>query len=445
MSRSKMTWIIVVVGILVWVLIVYPAYYVVHKPLSSVSLQALANVAADLFTFLLMFAVAAALGSRLTRRIDYQSLLERLVFSTGLGLCIISLLTFGLALLGFVYGWLFWTLLVVGALVLWKEFRFLLAALRQAQIPRPESTWSIFLSLFVFATLSVALLTTLLPPIEWDSWVYHLVGPERYISAHRLTYDFDNYYLFFPSFTEMLFTAGMALKSDVVARLVHFGFLLLTLGAISAFAFRHWRRRSGLLAVALFLSIPTAVLIATWSYVDLALTFYSFAALYALLNWLSQAQSSEAGPRHGRWNLLGWLILAGFSAGAALSIKYTGVVSLLVLGAVLLWNLVRHRLSCRRFLLSGVMVLGVALLVAVPWYAKNAIVAGNPIYPLVWGGAEWNDIATRWFLTPGQKMSLVELLIVPWSLTVLGTQGSSTFDSTYSPLFLMLLPLLLIV
>ncbi len=201
------------------------------------------------------------------------------MFSTGLGLCIISLLTFGLALLGFVFGWLLWVLLVVGVLALWKELRFLLKALRHAQILRPQGAWAISLSLFVLATLAVALLTTLLPPIEWDSWVYHLVGPERYISAHQFTHDFDNHYLFFPSFTEMLFSAGMALKSDVVARLVHYGFLLLTLGAIGAFSFRHWRRRSGLLAAALFLSIPTAVLIATWSYVDLALSFYSFASL----------------------------------------------------------------------------------------------------------------------------------------------------------------------
>jgi hypothetical protein len=42
-------------------------------------------------------------------------------------------------------------------------------------------------------------------------------------------------------------------------------------------------------------------------------------------------------------------------------------------------------------------------------------------------------------------MSILDLLIVPWTLTVLGQQGTVAFDATYSPLFLMLLPLLLVV
>ena len=445
MSRSRVGWFLGVAVILGWVLVVYPAYYVVHKPLGPANLQALANVIADLLVWLLLFVVAAALGSRLTRRIGYESLLERLVFSTGLGLCIVSLVTFGLLLVGLAFGWSFWILLIAGVLVLWRELRFLFAALRQIRILRPEGAWPTFLSLFVFAILIVTLVMTLLPPTEWDSWVYHLVGPERYLSAHRFTYDFDNHYLFFPSFTEMLFTAAMALKSDVVARLVHYGFLLLTLGAIGAFTTRHWQRRTGLLAVALFLSIPTAVLIATWSYVDLALTFYSFAALYAILNWLYAPRRSESEPQSNCQEAPGWLILAGVFSGAALSIKYTAAVTPLMLGAVLVWSLARGRLSPRRFFLGGATVFGVAILVAVPWYVRNGIVAGNPIYPLVWGGREWNEIDSRWFQVIGQPMTFMELLIVPWSLTILGTQGTAVFDSTYSPLFLMLVPLLLFV
>jgi hypothetical protein len=83
--------------------------------------------------------------------------------------------------------------------------------------------------------------------------------------------------------------------------------------------------------------------------------------------------------------------------------------------------------------------------VAAPWYIKNAVVAGNPIYPLMWGGREWNEISTRWLLVPGQEMSFLDLVIVPWTLTVVGKQGTVAYDATYSPLFLTLLPLLLVV
>lgn len=445
MNRSQTRWLLVVIGVLLWLVAVYPAYYVVHKPLSAANFRAMANVVADLLVWLLMLAVATALGARLTRRLAYHSLLERLTFSAGLGLILFSLATLALGLVGLLYSWLFWGLLLGTGLLLWREFRNLGQMLRQVSWPRPQGAWSIFLCVFIAITLLLALVTTLLPPIEWDSLVYHLVGPARYLQAHRLTFDFDNYYLFFPSFSEMLFTVGMALKSDVVPRLIHFSYLLLTLGALGAFAARYWERKKGLLAVAFFASIPTAIQIATWSYVDLTLTFYNFAALYALVNWVFSFGSDEPGDAPAPTSHAGWLVLAGLCSGAALSIKYTAVVTLLVLGTILFWSLIRRRLTIRRFVVGGLVVLGFALVVAAPWYVKNAVVAGNFLYPLLWGGKEWNEIATRWLLVSGQKMSFWDLLVVPWTLTVMGTQGTEAFDSTYSPLFLALLPLLLIV
>jgi hypothetical protein len=445
MNRSRARWLWVVIGVMIWVLIVYPAYYVVHKPLNAANLHALANVTADLLTWLAFSAVATAFGSWMTRRLTYHSLLERLTFSAGVGLVAFSLLTLVLGFVGLLYRWLFWVLLVVGGLLLWREFRDLGRALRQVRFSWPRGVWQLLLSLFIAATLLLALTTALLPPTAWDSLVYHLVGPDRYLAAHRLTYDFDNYYLFFPSFVEMLFTAAMALKGDIVPQLIHFGYLLLTLGALGAFAARHWERRSGLLAIALFLSIPTAVQIATWSYVDLALTFYSFAALYALLNWLSQEKSADPSQRGSQSPSVGWLLLAGLFGGAAQSVKYTGVLTLVILAAVLLWSTLRGRLPARRFLWSGLVVAGLVLVIVAPWYVKNAIVAGNPLYPLVWGGREWNEIDTRWLLALGQEMSLLDLLVVPWTLTVVGTQGTAAYDATYSPVFLALLPLLSIV
>ncbi len=444
MNRSQVRWLLVVIGTLLWVLAIVPGYYIVHKPLTTANLRALANVAADLLTWLAMLAVATALGARLTRRLAYHSLLEQLVFSAGLGLICFSLLTFGLALAGLLYRWLFWVLLVGGGLLLWREFRDLGRALIQATWPRPRGRWPIFLSLFTVATLLTLLPLGLTPPINWDSLVHHLVSPDRYLQAHRFTVEFDNYLLFSPAFTEMLFTAGMGLKGDVVPRLVHFGYLLLTLGALGAFAARYWERRLGLLAVALFLSFPTAVQISPWAYVDVTLAFYNFAALYALLNWLSQEELGTDGKQVGSaaW---GWLVVAGLFCGASASVKYNGVMTPFILGIVLIWALFRRRLSARHFLSGLLVVAGLTLAVAAPCYVKNLVVTGNPIYPMAWGGREWNEIADRWLEPAGPETSLLELAILPWRLTVLGQQGTVAYDATFSPLFLTLLPLLLLV
>jgi hypothetical protein len=444
MNRSQTRWLLVVIGTLLWVLAIYPAYYVIHRPLSAVQFQALANVATDLLTWLAMLAVSTALGSRLTRRLPYHSLLERIIFSAGLGLICFSLLTFGLGLLGLLYRWLFWLLLIGGGLLLWREFRDLGIALHRVSWPRPSGAWPVFLSLFIMATLLLAIPLALMPPTEWDSLLYHLVGPERYLQAHRLTFEFDNYLLFAPAFGEMLFTAGMGLKGDVVPRLIHFGYLLLTLGALGAFAARYWERRLGLLAIALFLSFPTAIRISTRSYVDFALTFYTFAALYALLNWLSQ-EDLAADQKQAGCTFWGWLVLTGLFCGASASIKYNGVMSLFVLGTVLAWALLRRRLPLRRFLSSALLVVGLTLAIAAPWYIKNAVVTGNPIYPMAWGGREWNEIAARWLKPGGPKASALDLVILPWRLIVLGQEGTQAYDTTFSPLFLTLLPLLLLV
>jgi hypothetical protein len=443
-SRSRVRWLLVVAGTLLWVLAIYPAYYVVHKPLTAGEFLALASVAADLLTWLAMLTVATALGSRLTRRLAYHSLLERLVFSAGLGLMGLSLLTFGLALAGLLYGWLFWLLLLGGGTLLWREFLDLGRSLRQARWPRPRGRWATFLSLFIAAILVLSAPIALTPPTSWDSLLYHLVGPERYLQAHHFTIDFDNYLLFAPAFGEMLFTAAMGLRSDVVPRLIHFGYLLLTLGALGAFAARHWKPRMGLVAIALFLSFPTAVRISTRAYVDFSLAFYSFAALYALLNWLSQSapDGGRDQPGTGAW---GWLVVAGLFSGAAASVKYNGAMAPFILGTVLTWALLRKRLPTRRFLSGAVVLAGLTLAVAAPWYVKNIVATGNPIYPMAWGGRGWNEITERWLQPAGPKASLWEVVILPWRLTVLGQEGTVAYDATLSPLFLTLLPLLLVV
>lgn len=444
MFRHQWRWVLTVVLVVLWIALVLAGYFVVHRPVDSTTLYALVNGIADVLTWLGLVLVATALGSRLTRTLAYHSLLERLLFSAGLGLVLVSLLTLALSLVGLLYGIVFWGLLLGGGLALLPEIRRLWAALRQRPEAPPLDRWSRFLLAFVLLSLLLVFLLALAPPTEWDALTYHLVGPARYLEAHRLTHEFDNYYLFFPAFSEMLFTTALVLKGDVVAHLVHFGYLVLILGALVAFADRYWNRRTGLLAAALFAAIPTALQIAAWAYVDLVLTFYGFAAFYALFQWL-QEQPPERSGMPNRASATGWLVLAGVFSGAAASIKYTGWSCLLSLGALLFWAGLRRRISARQMMIGISIVTGLSLVLASPWYIKNLLVTGNPIYPLIWGGKGWNEISTRWLLTLGEKKTILDLLLIPWTLIVLGKQGTVAYDATFSPLHLGLFPLWLFV
>jgi hypothetical protein len=196
MIRSQWRWLFTVLSILLWVALVYAGYYVVHRPVDATTLRALANGIADILTWLGLMLVATALGSRLTRTLAYHSLLERLAFSSGLGLALVSLLTLVLSLVGLLYGIVLWALLLGGGLALWPEIRRLRAALRERPRGPALDRWSRFLLGFVILSLVLVFLLALAPPAEWDALTYHLVGPARYLAAHRLTYEFDNYYRF---------------------------------------------------------------------------------------------------------------------------------------------------------------------------------------------------------------------------------------------------------
>jgi hypothetical protein len=76
---------------------------------------------------------------------------------------------------------------------------------------------------------------------------------------------------------------------------------------------------------------------------------------------------------------------------------------------------------------------------------KSLAYTGNPIYPYIFGGRDWNEMRSAWLASIGVQVSPLKLLLLPWDLTVLGTQGTTAFDATTSPYFLAILPLLLFV
>ena len=90
--------------------------------------------------------------------------------------------------------------------------------------------------------------------------------------------------------------------------------------------------------------------------------------------------------------------------------KYTGAAAAVVLAAVAAW-LLRDRLRARHALVFALP----AVAVAVPWYVKNAVQIGNPVYPLVFGAV--NDEAARDIDAVldgyGHGRSLLDALLLP--------------------------------
>jgi hypothetical protein len=428
-ENSNARWLIAVSVAVVWVFAIYATYYWAHKPFSGANLV----IMLDIVVWLGLLLVATALG-RLSRRwLDYSAPLEEIVFSAALGLGALSLLTFGLGLVGLLYGWLFWLLFLILAVILYPQIRAIASQLRGGPILPTGTRLNWTLAIYLGFILILTFFQCLTPPSAWDSQVYHLTGPKLYLQAHRLPVNIDIPYLGFPPLLQMLFTAGMLLKGDIVARLIHYAYGFLTLLALFAFARRYFNRKVAWLSMAILYSVPSLVLISTWAYVDLGLIFYEFTAFYALMRWL------EAKDKR-------WLALTAILCGLAMGVKYTSVILPITLALIIALR-VRHE-----GLRETVKALGffglLAIVVASPWYLKNFFSTANPFYPFFFGGTYWDDFRAWWYSRAGTGLAFTapwRLLVAPLEMTVLGTQGKESYDATIGPILLTVVPLLALV
>jgi hypothetical protein len=168
----------------------------------------------------------------------------------------------------------------------------------------------------------------------------------------------------------------------------------------------------------------------TWAYNDLALAFYSAAAVYLFGFWLWRTDPAYHTP----------LLLAGVLAGLAMSLKYTSIITPLLLIGLLLWPY-RHdwRSAWRPWLMFALP----AGLVVAPWLIKNWLLTGNPVYPFLLAGQFWDSYRAAAYGETGTGIGLnpIAILRLPYDLTI-GLQDASQ-DGLTGPLFLASLPLML--
>ena len=441
---------LVAIGVLLLFLAVLPAYYVVHTPFSDVIylvspiisgdaadvLLALLSLFADLLLLALTLTVGAAWGSRIGRwlGLQFESGLERWTLGAMLGLGLLGTLAFVLSLAGGLYRGIGYALLVILGITAWPEIRVLAnwiaSVSRRLRPTRVPWLW-LFTGSIGVLTLGLALL----PPTGWDALVYHLQGPRLYLEAHRLLAVPENFYLNWPAQVEMLFTWGMLLKGDTLAKLLNWSFWLLIAAMLYALGRRTASARVGKWAAALWAAVPLAAEVAGVAYVDLGLTAFVLAAFYAFMRW-SESQHD------------GWLALSALLVGFAMSTKYTAVTWLGLLFLLFGYHAWRHQHRRAGWILGrAVSFAALAGLVLLPWLIKNWVVTGNPAFPFLFGGVGWNATREAWLYWPGQGYSqhILDYLALPWLMTVVGTAGTAAFNATAGPLLLCLVPLAFLV
>jgi 4-amino-4-deoxy-L-arabinose transferase-like glycosyltransferase len=430
-ERPTPGWVLAAAIAVLWLFLVLGAYYATHKPFDVSFLRAaVLGSGAEVLAWLACLVVAAGLGRLLSRWLPPTAPPERLAFSLALGLAAISFLTLALGLAGLLYRGLFIALLLAALVALWPQYRPLLADCWQVLRAGPGVGLSRFekaLGLYLAFALLLTFLWTLAPPYTWDSLVYHLRYPELYVRNHGVIVPVDTLYAAYPGLLSMLFTAGLLLGSAVIAKLFHLTYLLLTLLLLYLLAGRYFTRLTGWLAMAVLVSSYSILALSASAYVDTALMFHGLLVFYAL------TRRREGDGRR-------WSGFAGLVAGLAMGLKYTAFPIPLAAALLILLSGRTRKEAAADLLIFGL----AAGLVAAPWYLKNWLLTGNPVYPYLFGGVGWDAFRSVWLDRAGSGLASrpLRLLIAPLEMTVMGFEGGEGYSATIGPLFLATVPLL---
>jgi 4-amino-4-deoxy-L-arabinose transferase-like glycosyltransferase len=423
---------------------------------------AVLNLLFSLGLLAVVLLLCAALGLKAKRwlRINGLTGTEVGIFSLALGLGMIAYSVFALGLLGLLHAWALAGCLAVWGLFAWRETAEILAWLRGGVLNR--AAWrqltldEKLLLILGGAVFLFSLVQALTPAWDYDGLMYHLQGPRLFLQAGRFYPIPENWLTFYPFTVEMLFTVGLALGSEAFTKLLHLAFAVLLALATYTAARRFAGRGAAWLATAILVGMPIYPIWASFAYSDMAWALYEFLGVYALIIYFDRQPGNgyegQADFSHGRRGEFvraqaGWLILAGILAGLALGVKYMALGGAASLGLVALWK--SRQAGWRAMLAHGAIFSATALLVGSPWYLKNWLWTGNPVYPfyLSPGGvlgervALWMDYMNGF----GAPRTLIGYLLLPVLLytqyTRFGTfMGSIEIPSLLFP-FALLYPL----
>lgn len=383
----------------------------------------------------LVILVATATGWKIMHRLQLEGLggLDRFIFAAPIGLGITAYGVLALGLLGLLEAWALgaWLFLLAayGLAEMEEIWRRLLAWLRYGI--KSLHSWkpgAIALGAVIGLLALMTFLQALTPPWDADGLLYHLQGPRLFLSSGRIAPLPQNWLTYYPSTIEMLFLLGQGWGSEVFAKLLNFAFAVILLLATYSLGRRFLGSMGGWLSAAILLGIPILPIWASIAYIDLAWASLEFLSVGAALIWFSERKPA-------------WLVLSGILMGFALGSKYLALGGGLALVLWVIWN--SRKEGWRAILVNGLLFGGTALLVCSPWYIKNLLWTGNPIYPLLLPPQEWSAervaLWTDYMRGFGTGQGLLDYLLLPVNLYLRYERFGTFMGSIEVPSFLFLL------
>jgi len=383
-----------------------------------------------LVAWIAILVASAWLGHRFLQGIDFNSIVERTVFTLAVGLGAWALMFFGLGLVGLLYRGLIIGLTVAADVL---AIAYVVRGRKGLQVSIRQN-WKKYLSMrragvtvLLLVWSGLLLWPTFFPPFQWDATAHHLVLCREYLEHHRLIVVWGLPWPVLPAFNHMLFVWGMALKDDIIAQMVECSFLIL--GALGLFA---WGKRAnntlmGIAAATFFLANPLLLWVGQSAYVDACLVSYTFLGMYALRVFWNQ--------RAVRWWYLAMALIGMAVATKAPAFFFLAGAGALGLLAALHPLIKRKPTAGEQH--KGNSAVGetakppfgwkafafgcaVALAVFIPWYTYFTYYTGNPFWSTfpqfsrgVWGSPAVVENLNNWYKNAAEPRTLVNFLRLP--------------------------------
>lgn len=391
--------------------VVVALYYATHKPFSPELAVALALLVWRLLAAVVIIWLAGALGLRLWRGEGHFPLV-RLALQAGLGLGIFSLV---ILIIGSTLGlptWLWWLLPSVLALLLRRS---LVEWIKQwhglADLWRQSSVFGRTLALICAALCLTVLSTALAPPLQFDSLTYHLTLPHAYLEAGKVSFLPWHVMSGMPQNVEMLHAWAIALGGNEAAGALIWLIGLVACAGLLGYLHQRWDARAAWIGLVALLAGYTPVKLLSGSYVDWAILLWGLGALVLLEEWRA------TGTNRSLW-------LAGAVTGFAIGSKYTAGVLALAGAAALGWHCWQRRSA---FVPALLRFGGAAMLAALPWFAKNMIATGNPVFPFFFPSPQMPAVRLSVYQSLPPWGDWMDILFLPLRATLLGLDSGDGY------------------
>jgi 4-amino-4-deoxy-L-arabinose transferase-like glycosyltransferase len=285
----------------------------------------------------------------------------------GLGLC--GFLTFFVGLIPNGFSWGQWLVAAMPMLAIAKDARHI-----KWQVPELRWVWPLLPVLFLGGIGVLAPSTT----IDWDSLAYHFAVPKIWLGSGQIEFISFIHHSNFPFIVDNLYIWGLLWGGEVGAKAFSLIFALASVLAVYGVTTEHYGEKYAGLAAVAFATMPMVLWLSGTGYIDVSHGVFVGLAILMVANAFSpNAQASD-------------ILLASLMLGGAIASKYTGLQVAAVVALVFATNWFSSKSRPKVSPLAFI----VPLLVAAPWYVRNVVNTGNPVYPFFYsalGGKNWSD------------------------------------------------------